>query len=671
MSLDLEDVQQTVICIPYDGEDENADADTAPPGFPYFDADLEDGPQLRFAAYTAAWERCLSRVKVIIAELYAPVIADVLTRLRTAHDDVFPGLPFPELPLITITDISGGSLFLDQLSSRLELEDDDDDDAEVPTLVHHLYPSDCLNLTSAMRNLIGGFIDRDKDAPRRRPAASLAPYDLELLQAWYDAVDDPRPALVVLLHDFEQFDPPVVQDLLYICSLRAARLPLTLVFALSTPAPAAYLHAALPRATLALLCVSHFAVPAGPAVLDTILLKTFFDPACELLLLPGPTLLAALESHYETHTPSLAALLTLLQVAHLKHYTTNPLALLAHATPRLPVPPTARTIALLEALLERLSTSTPAPTTDWRAHARAPEILLQAADAARAAFTRHARRTKLGVSLLHLTMSALATNRRWTLSRVLEGDGAHGVAALLRTLPANALDALLERLHAALAALPPSLLSETDAQTQLSALRPVAPARRVEVADWVEQYIAALLQPLEDATPLWDVWYTGLTPFPAELVNPALRTAVVAGLAVPHAYTADGEVEAKEGEEIEMEALPDTGILFAGYARAGRLVNVYDWFDHFRSVLEGQQRAAMNAKGSGNVNGKGKGGAKGKGKATPAEEEDDERWKLAVQARFVRALHELDYLGFIKHTSRGGGGRKGEYVLRTVLGMLE
>ena len=42
-------------------------------------------------------------------------------------------------------------------------------------------------------------------------------------------------------------------------------------------------------------------------------------------------------------------------------------------------------------------------------------------------------------------------------------------------------------------------------------------------------------------------------------------------------------------------------------------------------------------------------------------EEEEEKWKVEIQARFIRALHELDYLGFIKHT-----GRKADHVVRTV-----
>jgi origin recognition complex subunit 3 len=66
---------------------------------------------------------------------------------------------------------------------------------------------------------------------------SLANFDISLLEAWYDDVEgghlnlsdiqslkiytasntESTPKLVVVLHNFEQFDPNVVQDMLYIC----------------------------------------------------------------------------------------------------------------------------------------------------------------------------------------------------------------------------------------------------------------------------------------------------------------------------------------------------------------------------------------------------------------------------------------------------------------------
>ncbi|KAJ7499463.1 hypothetical protein FB451DRAFT_1205523 [Mycena latifolia] len=661
MSTDLDDIQQTVICIPYDGDDSDSDAAPEPslPSAP-FENDLENGPQLRFDAYRAAWARCLARVKDIVAELYRPVVADVMTRLGSIHSDVLPGLPFPELPIVTITDLSSGSLFLDHLSTRLEPEPGEDDKAS--TLVHHLYPTDCPNITSAMKNLIAGFVDRDKDAPKRRPAASLAPYDLGLLKAWYDAVEDPRPTLVVLLHEFEQFDASVVQDMFYICSLHVSRLLLAFILSLSTPSPSSYLQASLARSTE----------------------STFFDPTFEPLLLPGPTLLEFIENYYTAHNPSLDALLTVLQVAHLKHYTTDMFSLLSSATPRISPNPTAREILFLEGLLARLHAPTPGVSMSkkaadaWRVQSRSADILLQAVDAAREAFARYARRTKLGFNLLSIVVAALCASgsthekllERWrgpaAVSRTLDGDGVNGLANLLRKLPVTALDAVLGELHVYLHGMPHSIrVAEAEPRQQIVKFRNLSGNQRNEMTDWLENYLTDLLQPLEESTPLWSVWYTGLTPFPSELINPALRPSIISGLSFPHSYTGHDAEEAEDEEN--MQELPDTSILFKGYTKAGKMVNVYDWFDHFRIVLEGQRQSALDETAKGNANAKGK----GKGKGKKVEAEDDEKWKLGVQARFMRALYELDYLGFIKHTSRGGGGRKGEYVLRTVLGVLE
>lgn len=74
---------------------------------------------------------------------------------------------------------------------------------------------------------------------KRKPTTSLANYDIELLKAWHGVLRDasgrpcvcsedehdadisdgpePPPQLVVFLHEFEQFDEAVIQDLFYIC----------------------------------------------------------------------------------------------------------------------------------------------------------------------------------------------------------------------------------------------------------------------------------------------------------------------------------------------------------------------------------------------------------------------------------------------------------------------
>ena len=119
---------------------------------------------------------------------------------------------------------------------------------------------------------------------------------------------------------------------------------------------------------------------------------------------------------------------------------------------------------------------------------------------------------------------------------------------------------------------------------------------------------------------------------------------------------------------------PDTSILFRLYMEAGRMVNVYDWYQAFAQVLDVQRREGARQpngsksprKGKGQANGKSKG--KGKAKAEKEvvaledmPEEEREEWDTEVHARFICALHELDFMGFVKHT-----GRKADHVVRTV-----
>ena len=125
--------------------------------------------------------------------------------------------------------------------------------------------------------------------------------------------------------------------------------------------------------------------------------------------------------------------------------------------------------------------------------------------------------------------------------------------------------------------------------------------------------------------------------------------------------------------------MPDTSILFRLYMEAGRMINVYDWYQAFAQMLDAQRREVARSGSPADADGdaksknkskKGKGKAKAKTKAKALTEavaledmaeEEREEWDKEVHARFICALHELDFMGFVKHT-----GRKADHVVRTV-----
>jgi len=135
---------------------------------------------------------------------------------------------------------------------------------------------------------------------------------------------------------------------------------------------------------------------------------------------------------------------------------------------------------------------------------------------------------------------------------------------------------------------------------------------------------------------------------------------MVSGLLRPHDYAEDpsSTLQAYPSATKALWELPDTSILFKRYLDSGKMINVYDWFESFKFVLD-TQRSHLLERASGTPKKRGKG--KAAKRQVEMTEEEEEQWNIQVQARFIRAMHELDYLGFIKHT-----GRKADHLLRTV-----
>lgn len=105
------------------------------------------------------------------------------------------------------------------------------------------------------------------------------------------------------MHDFEQFNDGVVQDLFYICrfvfgshvgrapltiainSLHISEMPLVFILSLSSPPVPSFLHAKYPRSILSLLRIQTFALPAGNELLEKIVEQviTIFQSRMESL----------------------------------------------------------------------------------------------------------------------------------------------------------------------------------------------------------------------------------------------------------------------------------------------------------------------------------------------------------------------------------------------------
>lgn len=483
-----------------------------------------------------------------------------------------------------------------------------------------------------------------------------------------------------------------MQDVFYICSTRIPDLPL--VFILSTSSPTtSWLHTSYSRATLARLRVRRFALPSGAKILEDIILKTFFDVEFEPDVMIGPANIQYFQDYFTRYDSSLDKVLTILQLIHLKHFSSDPLTVLIHATPGVTSLSRPTSFNFIDSLAERLyapSTQTPSEThaEDWRS-ITIPS-LIKSIDEARTSFRSRARGIRVAFGFINLVQcfmvlqgyKGLGWGQQISLCDVfvdiLEGSLEKDIkylSIMVRKLRVEQLRGLLEEIQLYFTNIP----TEEEAQAQIASLQSILPNDDVSLSelrgqvatglsDWLIGYLNSRLTPLEES-PLWDIWYTGLTPFPSELLNPSVRASILSGLLRPHDFAERDESESEEDREVGIWELPDTSILFKRYLDSGKMINVYDWFESFKTVLETQVEKGQSSSGRGTPKKqKGKGKGKGKQKAVESEpgewegeEEEEEKWKLEVQARFMRAMQELDYLGFLKHT-----GRKADHVLRLV-----
>ncbi|KAF9522255.1 origin recognition complex subunit 3 N-terminus-domain-containing protein [Crepidotus variabilis] len=706
-----EDCNKTSFCIPFDPPEIQIDVPSSPrnalPNSPFSERDLHDGPQLRFEAYRTAWEKCMTRITGIVQELQRSTLDAVVKEVKASYMKTLPALPHPELPIISVVNPALGENLMENICAALESPSNDVTDNEILTSsVIHLRPADFQTISAGMRGIVSGFVDKDPDTEqiKRRASTSLANYDIGTLEAWHrfrshSQGNIRKPTLCVVLHDFEQIDPDVMQNVFYTCSKASPQLPLIFILVMSSPLTN-FINLAYPRSILCRLRIRHFAAPSGPTILQEIWTKTFFDISFDPDVMFGPPLLEYLQDYFNRHNASVDAILTILQLAHLKHFSLEPLRLFVKHTPANTLSQPSAFVDALRVRLRLASKTREKNSMDVdEQDFRAPEDLITAVDKSRTEFHNHARNIRIAFGIIERIQVILERHGHkglgWSgekgsssapLEAILDilrdrsGRDVKHLVKLTRRLNAHELEDIIDELNTYFFNMPSHVrVQEQETRSHLTLLRSQIPrvddedadteniqALSQRFSDWFSEYMNIKLVPIEEGR-LWDIWYTGRTSVVSEILNPSVRASIIAGLLRPYEFQNESSIRSSPITKALWQ-LPDTSILFKRYLDSSKMINVYDWFESFKSVLDLQrihlQEAEVSTRSS-SPRKKGRSGNRaGKGKQkepAPMSEEEEERWKTFVHARFIRALHELDYLGLLKHT-----GRKADHVLRTV-----
>ncbi|KAI7862220.1 origin recognition complex subunit 3 N-terminus-domain-containing protein [Spinellus fusiger] len=154
----------------------------------------------------------------------------------------------------------------------------------------------------------------------------------------------------------------------------------------------------------------------------------------------------------------------------------------------------------------------------------------------------------------------------------------------------------------------------------------------MELADWIVQLFSQHLRSYT-CMPMHELIYYTNVKLHEKSFAAQPRASVQTALTQPKHYLDCSCCGGAHGSLLPSE--PDSCILYKLYLECGRMINLYDWFVAFGSVLEREKRE------------------------TSLEEDE-------VQTRFIRSVAELQFLGFIKPTQR-----KTDHVVRLTWSNIE
>ncbi|ALC42132.1 lat [Drosophila busckii] len=148
-----------------------------------------------------------------------------------------------------------------------------------------------------------------------------------------------------------------------------------------------------------------------------------------------------------------------------------------------------------------------------------------------------------------------------------------------------------------------------------------------ETLNYIETHIVLeQLRSLQQAPPLHELYvFSDIATVRRHIIG-APRAALHTALNNPHFYLQCKCCELQESTQL-VSTLPDLSLVYKLHLECGRMINIFDWLQAFRSVL----RVADDQES-----------------ADVAQEQLDPQ----LQARFTRAVAELQFLGYIKMSKR-------------------
>uniref|UniRef100_A0A8C3Y6S1 Origin recognition complex subunit 3 n=1 Tax=Catharus ustulatus TaxID=91951 RepID=A0A8C3Y6S1_CATUS len=549
-----------------------------------------------------------------------------------------------------------------------------------------LEAKDCPGIKNLMQKLMGQLMkcDIDVDSLEDEDCVQVSQNrircSMSSLISWYESVkkktdsETPSkkrnsssrhwqsPPVVVIFKDMESFTTKVLQDFIVISSQHIHELPLVLIFGIATSPM--IIHRLLPHSVSSLLCIELFQSLSCKEHLSTIIDKLLLTSQFPFKV--GEKVLQVLINIFLYHDFSVQNFIKGFQLCIVEHFYSQPLSVLCCQL----VDTKKRACSLshdqcenirkLQVLswLKRLKEETVKLLEDLHVYHENYVLILRCLHV----FTSSLPKYPLGKQIRELHCACLE-NRVWEteeyesslqLARMLNKTDLvtmlQQCVEILMSSSGKEFDKTSEKLKEFLTQFQnleggcvPSFLCTTFFLKTLLELKESRRSKkltkfemlRFEVVDYIDSLVRKYLIPADDRT-LHEVVYFNTASVLREHLNAAPRTALHTALNNPHWYLKNQALKC-DGGGISNKA-PDICIAYKLHLECGRLINLVDWLEAFSTVVMAAEEPNADAASSDQV--------------------DD-----TIHARFIRAISELELLGFIKPSKQ-----KTDHVARLTWG---
>ncbi|XP_006178645.1 origin recognition complex subunit 3 isoform X2 [Camelus ferus] len=675
--------------------------------------DESEDSKLRFETYQLIWQQMKSETERLQEELNKNLFDSLIEFLQKSHSgfqknsrDWGCQIKLREIPtaaLVLGVNVTDHDLTFRSLTEVLQ--------NNVTPYVVSLQAKDCPDMKHFLKKLTSQLMDCNMDVQSKEKESvqvtqKKTHYSMDSLSNWYMNVTqktDPKmprkkrtssqwqsPPVVLILKDMESFTTKVLQDFIIISSQHRHEFPLILIFGIATSS--IIIHRLLPHAVSSLLCIELFQSLSCKEHLNTVLDKLLLTTQFPFKL--SEKVLQILTNIFLYHDFSIQNFIKGLQLSLLEHFCSQPLSVLCCNLPeakrrinflsdnqcenirRLP--------SFRRYVEKQASEKQVALLTNERVLKEETQSLLENLHVYHMnyflvlrylhQFTSSLPKYPLGRQIRELYCTCLEKN-------VWDSEEYASALQLLRMLAKDELISILQKCFKVFKSssekqlgssakkieeflaqfqsldeakeeedTPGSQskgLQKTDLYHLQKSLLEMKELRRTskkqtkfevlreQVVNFIDGLVRECLLPPE-TQPLHEVGYFSAAHTLRERLNAAPRVALHTALNNPYYYLKNEALRSEEG--CIPNVAPDICIAYKLHLECSRLINLVDWLEAFATVVTAAEKMDANSVTS------------------------EERNEI-IHARFIRAVSELELLGFIKPTKQ-----KTDHVARLTWG---